>query len=37
MRFSSDKERIMENGFNSYVSKPVNADRLLSEIQKCLP
>lgn len=35
--FSSDKERIMENGFNSYVSKPVNADRLLSEIQKCQP
>ena len=34
--FSSDKERIMQNGFNSYVSKPVNADRLISEIQKCL-
>lgn len=23
--FASDKERIMENGFNSYVSKPINA------------
>lgn len=34
--FSSDKERIMENGFNAYVSKPVNADRLLSEIDKLL-
>ena len=34
--FSSDKERIMENGFNSYVSKPVNADRLMSEIRKCM-
>jgi len=34
--FSSDKERIMGNGFNSYVSKPVNTERLLNEIQKCL-
>lgn len=34
--FSSDKERIMENGFNSYVSKPVNADRLIKEIEDCL-
>lgn len=34
--FSSDKERIMENGFNSYVSKPVNADRLLNEIKNCM-
>lgn len=34
--FSSDKERIMENGFNSYVSKPVNADRLLNEINNCM-
>lgn len=34
--FSSDKERIMENGFNSYVSKPVNADRLISEMERCL-
>lgn len=34
--FSSDKERIMENGFNSYVSKPVNADRLLNEISHCM-
>lgn len=35
--FSSDRTRIMENGFNSYVSKPVNPDRLLSEIKRLLP
>ncbi len=34
--FSSDRTRIMENGFNSYVSKPVNADRLESEIKRLL-
>lgn len=34
--FSSDRTRIMENGFNSYVSKPVNADRLQSEIKRLL-
>lgn len=31
--FASDKERIMENGFNGYVSKPVNATKLKSEIK----
>lgn len=31
--FASDKERIMENGFNSYVSKPVNAGKLISELR----
>lgn len=34
--FSSDRTRIMENGFSSYVSKPVNADRLVAEIRKLL-
>lgn len=34
--FSSDRTRIMENGFNSYVSKPVNAERLMSEIKRLL-
>ncbi len=34
--FSSDKARIMENGFNSYVSKPINTDRLLGEIKRCI-
>lgn len=31
--FASDKERIMENGFNGYVSKPVNANKLKSELK----
>lgn len=31
--FASDKERIIENGFNSYVSKPVNARKLISELK----
>lgn len=35
--FSSDRTRIMENGFNSYVSKPVNAERLMAEIRRLLP
>ncbi|MCM1331681.1 MAG: response regulator [Bacteroides sp.] len=32
--FASDKEKIMENGFNGYVSKPVNAAKLKSELKK---
>lgn len=35
--FSSDRTRIMENGFNSYVSKPVNPERLMNEINRLLP
>lgn len=35
--FSSDRTRIMENGFNSYVSKPVNPERLMGEIKRLLP
>lgn len=31
--FASDKDRIMENGFNGYVSKPVNANKLKSELR----
>ena len=34
--FASDRTRIMESGFNSYVSKPVNADRLISEINRLI-
>ena len=34
--FSSDRTRIMESGFNSYVSKPINADRLISEMDRLL-
>ena len=34
--FSSDRMRIMESGFNSYVSKPINADRMISEIERLL-
>lgn len=34
--FSSDKTRIMENGFNSYISKPVDADRLVAEMRRLL-
>lgn len=34
--FSSDRTRIMENGFSSYVSKPVNIDRLMGEIRRLL-
>ncbi|MDE7418984.1 MAG: response regulator [Muribaculaceae bacterium] len=35
--FASDRMRIMESGFNSYVSKPINADRLTAEIDRLLP
>lgn len=34
--FSSDRSRIMESGFNSYVSKPINVDRLMGEINRLL-
>lgn len=34
--FASDKKRILENGFNSYVSKPVNADKLIQELKSML-
>lgn len=34
--FSSDRTRIMENGFSSYVSKPVNPERLMGEIRRLL-
>ena len=35
--FASDRTRIMESGFNSYVSKPINAERLASEIERLMP
>ncbi len=34
--FASDRTRIMESGFNSYVSKPINSDRLTAEIERLL-
>lgn len=30
--FATDKERMMESGFNGYVSKPINLSRLNEEI-----
>ena len=35
--FASDKDRIMKTGFNAYVTKPINADRLISEMERLLP
>jgi CheY-like chemotaxis protein len=34
--FASDKERIMENGFNEYVSKPINVKRLREVVKTML-
>lgn len=34
--FASDKENIMKNGFNSYVSKPINAKKLNEELKSVL-
>lgn len=34
--FISDKKRIMDTGFNSYVSKPLNADKLIQELKTVL-
>lgn len=34
--FASDRTRIMESGFNSYISKPVSSDRLMNEISRLL-
>ena len=34
--FASDRDRIMSNGFNAHVSKPINADRLVAEIERLL-
>ena len=34
--FSTDKEKIMEQGFNAYISKPINVDSLLAAMEKCL-
>ncbi|MDE7373890.1 MAG: response regulator, partial [Odoribacter sp.] len=34
--FISDKKRIMDTGFNSYVSKPLNADKLMQELKSVL-
>ena len=34
--FISDKKKIMDTGFNSYVSKPLNADKLMQELKSVL-
>lgn len=34
--FASDKENIMKSGFNSYVSKPINAKKLNDELRAVL-
>lgn len=30
--FATDKERMLESGFNGYVSKPINSNRLKEEM-----
>ena len=30
--YASDKQKVMENGFNGYMSKPLNARKLRDEI-----
>lgn len=34
--FASDKDRILKTGFNSHITKPINADRLTAEIERHL-
>lgn len=34
--FEHDASRMRENGFDSFLSKPIDASRLLSEIERCL-
>ena len=34
--FASDKSRILASGFNSYISKPINAANLLQELESAL-
>ena len=34
--FASDKERIMDNGFNGYVAKPIDPAKLGAEIRSML-
>lgn len=34
--YSSDKQKIMENGFNSYVSKPIDAKTLNEKLKSAL-
>ncbi|MBI5958192.1 MAG: response regulator, partial [Chloroflexi bacterium] len=33
---SGDKERVLEAGFNGYISKPFMLDTFLEEIQRCI-
>ncbi len=35
--FSEEKEKILSNGFNDYISKPINFEKLLEKIRKFLP
>ena len=34
--YASDKERVMDSGFNGYVSKPIDAKRLDEEMKNAL-
>ena len=34
--FASDRTRILESGFNSYISKPLNAAHLMAEMERWL-
>ena len=34
--FESDEQRILQNGFDAYVSKPVNGDVLKSKMNKLI-
>jgi len=37
LAFSNDKDKIIEHGFNGYVSKPIQIDELFKEMTKYLP
>ena len=34
--YASDQDKILENGFNGYVSKPVNPEKLTQELQSMI-
>lgn len=34
--FSSDKAKVMQKGFDAYISKPIKAEELLQAMEKCL-
>ncbi|MDE7072314.1 MAG: response regulator, partial [Bacteroidales bacterium] len=34
--FASDQKRVLENGFNGFMPKPIEADRLLGELRSII-